>query len=267
MTKHKSMLWIAGLAFSCVAFAAKPAGAQETTGSDEIRVLLTFGGHKFEEGPFFEMFDNMPGVRYTRAPLPRSAGLLTPALKKDYDVIVMYDMVTSISAEQQSAFLDLLRSGIGVVSLHHNIGAHRDWEEFTKVRGGKYYRPGNLAGDAVSSFTYNQDIAVKVADKTHPITRGIEDFRIVDEAYKNFETLPGIHVLLTTDHPLCDPEIAWTHQYGNSPVFCLLLGNDSTAWSHPAYPKLVLNGIRWAHAEAKARASGDPPVAHPGTEE
>ena len=62
------------LAWAVLAAAlAAGAGAAEPAAQGEIRVLLTFGGHGFEQRPFFAMFDAMPGVKYTKAPLPQSA--------------------------------------------------------------------------------------------------------------------------------------------------------------------------------------------------
>jgi hypothetical protein len=49
-----------------------------------LRVLLTFGGHGFQEGPFFAMFDALDNVEYTKAPLPEKADLLKPGLEKQY---------------------------------------------------------------------------------------------------------------------------------------------------------------------------------------
>ena len=58
---------------------------------------------------------------------------------KKYDVIVMFDMMKPPSTKaQRKAFVKLLRSGIGIVSLHHNIEAWRDWDEYVFVVGGKY---------------------------------------------------------------------------------------------------------------------------------
>ena len=53
-------------------------------------------------------------------------------------------------------------------------------------------------------------------------------------------------MLLKTDHPKNNPELAWVTQYGKSPVFYLMLGHDSKAWANPNYKQLVLNGILWA---------------------
>jgi len=55
-----------------------------------------------------------------------------------------------------------------------------------------------------------------------------------------------VKVLLTTDHPLNEPAVAWTNRYGRSRVFYLMFGHDAKAWQNPNYPKLLSNGIRWA---------------------
>ena len=102
--------------------------ADENTSQTDIKILLSIGGHGFQEEPFFGMFDNLPGVKYHCIQLPDSANLLKPGLEKQYDVIVMYDMVNAIKEEYQQSFVELLKSGIGVVSLHHNLGAHRNWD-------------------------------------------------------------------------------------------------------------------------------------------
>jgi len=242
----KSALY--GLFAVLVAFAAAPAWADEPA-PNKIRVLLTYGGHEFEEAPLWAMFDALPNVQYTKAPMPESAAMLKPGLEKQYDVIVMYDMVPQITPEQQKAFVELLQRGIGVVSLHHNMGANRDWSEFAKLIGGKFcHQKIDIGGKdyGPSGWEHDQEIAVSVADKTHPITQGIADFTIHDEVYNHYYVAPDVHVLLTTDNPKNDPKIAWVKDYGNSRVFYLMLGHDSKAWQNPAYPELLARGIRWA---------------------
>lgn len=226
--------------------------AQDSAGAedqpDPIRILLTFGGHGFEEQPFFAMFDALPGIKYTKAQMPKEAGLLKPGLQQEYDAMVMYDMAGSITPEQQQAFVDLLRQGIGVVSLHHNLGAHAKWDEFTKIIGGKYvFADAVLEGKPYKPSTWSHDevLKIQVADPSHPITQGIRDFEIHDETYGGFYTATDAHVLLRTDHPKNSPDIAWTKTYGKSRVFYLMLGHDAKAWAHPNYPKLLAQGIRW----------------------
>ena len=62
----------------------------------KIRVLLTYGGHGFEQQPFFALFESIPDLEVTRAELPKQAELLKPGLEKQFDVIVRYDMCPKI---------------------------------------------------------------------------------------------------------------------------------------------------------------------------
>lgn len=241
--------------FSILAFAmvtcvgAALVNASEPAGQGQIRVLLTYGGHGFEEKSFFALFDGLSDVQYTKAELPKSAGLFKPGLEKTYDVIVMYDMVGGFTPEQQKAFVDLLQKGIGVVSLHHNMGAHRNWDEFRNIIGGKFIlEECTIDGKAFkkSTWDHDQEMKITVADANHPITRGIQDFQIHDETYGGYYTSPSVHVLLKTDHPKNSPDLAWVTHYGNSKVFYLMLGHDGKAYANPSYVKLVHQGIRWA---------------------
>jgi type 1 glutamine amidotransferase len=242
------MKWIHALLIVIVLVGIASA-AEPDERPDELKILLTYGGHGFQEEPFFAMFDALPGISYTKAPLPQDAGLLKPGLEAEYDAIVMYDMVSKFSPEQQQAFVALLNKGIGVVSLHHNLGAHRDWDEFAKIIGGKFvFADCQLEGEAYtkSTWSHGEQLKVQIADPDHPVTRGIEPFEIHDESYGGYYTASDVHVLLTTDHPKNDPELAWTTRYGNSRVLYLMLGHDRLAWQNPAFPKILLQGIRWA---------------------
>ncbi len=237
------------LALAVLAAAAgNPVDAAESSAEGKIRVLLTFGGHGFQQEPFFAMFDAMPGVQYTKAPLPQSADLLKPGLAKNYDVIVMYDMVAAISPEQQKAFVELLEKGIGLVSLHHNMGAHRNWDEFRKIIGGKFiFQPCEIDGrqQTKSGWSHGEDLQVTVVDQQHPITKGVKDFAIHDETYNNYYTAADVKVLLKTDHPKNDPELAWVKDYGRSRVFFFMLGHDNHGWSNPNFVKILTQGIHW----------------------
>lgn len=224
---------------------ASLAGAAE----HKIRVLLTVGGHGFEEEAFYAVFKAMPDVTFQVAQMPQEADRLKPGLEKDFDVIVMYDMVGSITPEQQKAFLELLRRGIGLVSLHHNLGAHGGWPEFAHIIGGKFFlKDTEFQGKKYKplQWQHDQDLVIQVADPDHPITKGLKDFQIHDETYLGFWTDPEARVLLKTNHPKNNPEIAWVKQYGNSRVFYLMLGHDSKAYANPNFRELVHRGIRWA---------------------
>ncbi|NLS92138.1 MAG: hypothetical protein GXX96_08165 [Planctomycetaceae bacterium] len=148
---------LAGVAF--VSLLASPLNGADTERPAKVRILLTTGGHAFEVEPFYAMFDAMKGIEYTKAEMPKEAGVLKPGLEKECDCIVMYDMCKpGITPEQQEAFVKLVKdSGIGVVSMHHNLGAHWDWDEFRKIIGGRFIlKDTELDGKAYGNPSYRR---------------------------------------------------------------------------------------------------------------
>jgi type 1 glutamine amidotransferase len=216
----------------------------------KLRVLIVTGGHAFEEKAFYGMFDSIPDITCERAVYPEAGKILKPELADRFDVIVFYDMwAQGIPAEQQEAFVALLDRGIGVVALHHTMAAHAQWPEYAKIIGGKYhFKEREVDGKQLpkSTFAHGQVMDVSVADQEHPITRGLKDFTIHDEAYSQFDTDPKARVLLKTNHAKSDPELAWVKTYKRSRVFFLQLGHDHLAYEHPTYRELVARGIRWS---------------------
>jgi type 1 glutamine amidotransferase len=227
--------------------------AQTPPSTPPIRVLVTYGGHDFQAPEFWAMWDALPGVTYTKAPLPESAGLFRPGLEKNYDVVVLYDMFTGLTPDQKRDFESLLSTTrIGLVALHHSSNAHTDWDTYRRILGGRYLdRPQSIDGREYPASTYHhdQEIDVTIADPNHPITRGLKPFRIHDETYGGVYIAPDAHSLLVTDHPTWKGPLVWTHAYGpHGRVVVNLLGHDAQAWSNPAYPELLGRCVRWAAA-------------------
>jgi len=217
-----------------------------------IRALVVYGGHGFNQGQFFSLLDSIPNLEYDRLDLKRSPEKLNPGVADRYDVLVQYDMISGLKPEQHEAYKQLLAKGINVIALHHTIGARRAWPEYRKVLGGLWlWEPTEIDGKTYPKSTYKHGVTipVAVADPDHPITQGLNDFEIVDEQYGNLYVSPDVHVLLTTDKPGCNSQIAWTTRYGNSRVFYLMLGHDNHAWSNPVYGKILGNAIQWATNE------------------
>jgi len=227
---------------------APAADAPPAAQANPIRVLLTIGGHAFEEKEFYAMWDALPGIKYDKCELPKQADMLKPGLEKQYDVLVMYDMAKTWTPEQEQNFVALIKGGMPFVSLHHNLCSRDDAPVFHQIIGGQYvHKPTMIEGKEYAPCTYKhgQDLDVKIADKDHPITRGLSDFKIEDEAYHGFWVSPKSHVLLTVNHPLCNRDVCWTTEFGKARVFYMMFGHDHLAWQNPVYPKLLERGIKW----------------------
>ncbi len=232
-----------------LAFLSSPLSAEETT----RKILIVTGGHGFDEQEFYEMFDAMPGVTYDRAELPKDQNLLAPGLETKYDAVVSYDLNNfPLTEVQRVNFEQLLQNGMPLIVFHHSLAGYQNWPTYRDIAGGAFlFAETEVDGKTCPASTYQYDVEMKIAiaDKNHPITQGMEDFEIRDEIFKNVYIHPGVHVLLTTDHPDATREVAWVHRYGNSPVFTLMLGHDKHAFADENLRKLLRQGIAWGIAE------------------
>ena len=210
--------------------------------------MVVTGGHGFEHDPFFKVFDGMETVNYVEAVQKDHSELFEDIGGWDYDVIVFYSMTQNISPKRRRNFIKLLDRGVGVVALHHTMGAYQEWPEFKKIIGTKYYlkeavEDGVTHGEA--SFKHDVDIRVHVTNKSHPITKGMLDFTIHDETYKNCWFDEKNRVLLTTDHATSDETIGWVRRYRKAKICTIQLGHDSKAYANDNYAQLVERAILW----------------------
>lgn len=214
----------------------------------EVRVLLVVGGHDFEEEPFYRMMDQLPGITYEVAKHPQAYASLKPDQIDRYDVVLLYDMPKEISVEAQKDFIAMLEKGKGLVALHHAFCSYDFWPEYKQIIGGRYHHfPWDKNGEEQPPSRYKHDVAmdIQVIDKNHPVTKGVKDFRIIDEAYGGTEILETIHPLLGTDEPRNGPLVCWTHNYANAKVVTLTLGHDKQAWETPAFIQVLSQAIGW----------------------
>jgi type 1 glutamine amidotransferase len=221
-----------------------------------LNVLIVTGGHGFDKPNFYKMFDEMPNVRYDKAELPQEMDLLAPGLEKKYDMVLTYDMnnFQVVTDEQRERFAKLIESGMPLLVMHHSVCGHDNWQPYWKMIGGKYlHKAAEIDGKPyeTSSYKHNIDIEVQVIDKEHPITRGVENFTIRDEGYKNLYIREGVHVLLKTEHPDATPEVAWTTRHGKGAIFVIVLGHDKHAYENPQLRKILLQGIQWGVEESR----------------
>lgn len=212
-------------------------------------LLIITGGHGFEETPFYHMFDSLGNFSYDSFVQPRGNELIASSAVDKYAAIIFYDMYDSITSDQKQAYQRLLQQGKPMVFLHHSLVSYQhNWDEFQRIIGGKYYeQPTLVNGDTLqSSYQHDVIIPVTVEDRTHPVTRGVEDFEIYDEVYGNFEVQPGIKPLLSTSHPGSSRYIAWVNHYNNTEVLFIQLGHGPEAFANPNFRKLLKQGIEWS---------------------
>jgi len=211
-----------------------------------IKVVVITGGHGFEQESFLKMF---AGFKYVHANQQDHSEIFEDISGWDYDVIVLYNMTQDISPKRQKNFISLLDKGIGVVAMHHSIGAFGSWPEFQKIIGGKYYLEAveeNGVQQQASTYKDDVDIAVHVADNNHAVTRGVSDFAVRDETYKKCVFEPDNHILLSTDEPTSDKALCWVRKYGNANVCYIMQGHGTSIYANENYLKILTQAIRWS---------------------
>ncbi|MDR6786245.1 type 1 glutamine amidotransferase [Pedobacter africanus] len=227
--------------FSITAFAQK-----------KTHLLIVTGGHGFKQAPFYQMFDDL-NFSYDKLEQPKANELIASEGVARYDALVFYDMYNSITEQQKQAYLRLLQKGKAMIFLHHALVSYQDWDEFQHIIGGKYYEKATVVNGDTLQSTYQHDVTipVKIENKRHPVTRGINDFEIFDEVYGKFGTQPGIKPLLSTSHPGSSRYIAWTNHYGNTDVLFIQPGHGPEAFANPNFRKLLQQGINWSVKQHK----------------
>lgn len=223
----------------------------------QIKVLIITGGHDFEHGPFYSVFETQPQLHYDTMVQPQANAFITTREVEKYDVLVFYDMVDSILPAQQQAYINLLNKGKAMIFLHHSLVSYQNWGEFIKIVGGKYHTyPVVLKGDTVKS-NYEHDVVmpVRIEDKRHPVTMGMDDFEILDEVYGQTEILATVDPLLSTTLTKSMRYLAWTNHYGNSDVLYIQLGHGPDAYANASYRKLIQQAIEWSYARHSKRSN------------
>ncbi|MDR2145426.1 MAG: ThuA domain-containing protein [Tannerella sp.] len=225
------------------------AGAFAQKKKEPVRVLLVTGGHDFDEEPFYAFVRSLAGCTVTEVKHPGALAMFRPENRTSFDVALFYDMPNNISEQEKQDFTDCLKAGKGMVVLHHAYCSYQEWDEYQEIIGGRYHEKPWTDSEGVehpaSTYRHDVEFRVKVADKKHPVTKGIRDFDILDETYHGGSVNPGVHVLLTTGEPTSTPSIAWTNRYGKSKIVTVLLGHDNHAWTNPNFAKLLTQAIMW----------------------
>ena len=151
-----------------------------------------------------------------------------------FDILLCYYTRGRLTAKQLQGLLSFVSSGGGFVGLHSAADSFRDTPEYLELLGGVF-----------RSHPPHQTFHIEVADREHPITKGISDFDIYDELYILYHDPKQYHLLLYCNWEGEDQPVAWTKEYGKGRVFYLSLGHTKEALTHPIFQEILIRGLRW----------------------
>lgn len=230
-----------------------------------LRVLLLMGGPEYHNTPrhYAELAGLLAGEGRADLRITDDLSVLTPETLAPYQAVVNYSTFLTPTAEQVQALLQAVENGLGFLGLHAASATFWNSPAYLTMLGSRFLRH-----DPFKTFR------VTIADRTHPITAGVDDFDIEDELYEvggntaDFPALaaalaagqpaselrhlgegplgPEIHVLATAEgHPLL-----YVKTYGRGRVHYNALGHDARALTNPHFRRLVLQGLAWVAGQA-----------------
>jgi type 1 glutamine amidotransferase len=132
-----------------------------------------------------------------------------------------------------------VRAGGGLLGLHTASICFDDWSGWGEVLGG-HWRWGVSHHPPLGPVTATPSLE-------HPLTRGLGEFSVIDEAYTALELKPGVEIAATVTAPGGTPQPAvWTHRYGDGRAAYDSLGHDAASLNEPTHCRLIQRAARWA---------------------
>ncbi len=212
----------------------------------EKRVLLVSGqdypGHDWRRtGPVMEkILTADERMEVTVCETPYAVGLKH---LNHYDAVFVHFKNYAAELPSTPATRDGLErfvlAGGGMCLSHFACGAFQEWPEFVNLAGRIWNGQGH---DRRGPFT------VRIVDKDHPITAGLEDFETDDELYFCLKGKPSIHLLCDAHSKVkkADQPQAFVFHPGKGRVFLCTLGHDVKAYDAQAVQQLYRQAAAWA---------------------
>jgi len=221
------------------------AAADDVPQTNSIRVVVVTG----DDHPAHRWKETAPAIRDVLQQDPRfqveiveDMEFLASDKLFDHDVLFLHFKNYKPLKQGETAKENLVKfvaGGKGLVVFHFACGAFEDWPEFRRLAGKVW--------DRKTGHDRRGPFAVKLLNREHSITRGMQDFQADDELYICLVGERPIEVLATArskitgkDHPM-----AFVFDYGRGRVFHTPLGHDVKAIRMPGVAELIRHGTAW----------------------
>jgi putative heme-binding domain-containing protein len=163
------------------------------------------------------------------------------------DLMAFYLWNHDWSPERLGELDAFLARGGGVVALHAALIADEEPEALAQ-------RFGLAAQPVRTKYRHGPLDLTVTAPAGHPITRGLERVRFVDETYWPLIGDPdGVEVLATAVEEDEPRPMIWAFEAGEGRVFASVLGHHTRTLDDPLFRILALRGMAWAAREPARR--------------
>ena len=183
-----------------------------------------------------------------------------------YNELIKYDVVVSnwnswpdndfrMTKEWENDFLRYVKEGGGVVFIHAGASSFYSWDEYHQIGIGRWGKETNH-GKQMKGKIYG-------FDQTHPITKGLRDFYIVDEIWEKTDIYPGAKALASVtatdenDGHLISESVIFVSHLGKGRSFFTTLGHNERALLNRGLQTMLLRATQWT---AQREVTIEPPI-------
>ena len=164
---------------------------------------------------------------------------LDAAMMKSLGLIVQMWTAGTITGKQERGLLSAIGEGVGIGGWHGGMcDSFRINSEYQWMTGGQFVAH---PGGCIPSYRVN------IVNRDHPITRGINDFTMVNSEQYYVHVDPSNDVLATTTFESgCVMPAVWTRSWGKGRVFYASFGHTHKDFEIPEALEIVQRGLLWA---------------------
>ncbi|MCS7248012.1 MAG: ThuA domain-containing protein [Anaerolineales bacterium] len=153
----------------------------------------------------------------------------------DYSAWVLYYHQKKLSPQALARLQKFVSEGGGLLALHSATASFKDCPAYFEVLGGRFLTHGKVTPFEITPVPQS------------PIFSAFERFQVRDELYVH-ELNPAIQVHFVTELDQQLVPVVWSFHYGKGRVLYAMPGHCSSSLSHPAYRRLLLQGLAWVSA-------------------
>lgn len=152
-----------------------------------------------------------------------------------------YDKRLPLSAAIWDGLERYVERGGGIVIAHYGCGAFEGWDDYVKLAG-RIWEEHTRQHDPYGPFT------VRVVDKKHPVTKGMDDFGTEDELYTCLKGETPIRVLCEATSTVDEKDypMVFVVEGLNGRVIHCTLGHDVNSLTQPGARDFYRRALLWA---------------------
>ncbi len=181
-----------------------------------------------------KILDWLKELEEVRTEVSHDKGILASRELDTCDICILCTTMGDLTAEQEEGIVEFVEDGKNLFGIHSATVINEERKRYISLIGGRF-----------THHPPRHEFQVRIEDKGHPITGGIEDFKVTDELYILDRAPEGAHILATA---LCEGKaqpLLYAKRVGKGKVLYNALGHDQATYNHPIFRRLVIQGIQW----------------------